>query len=426
MNLPLITLLLFSQNYQISLISGNHFLEFIDLFNQYLIEHNKDAFKTTQIEFKKEVQGFDNNTYYYIDFADNNGFVLYQPHGNKVVLFDTNADIVSLREIDNVYYDSFCFFDGDGNLIWNKNLNNHPLISNSNRDNAFTPGSIASLYTSPIEYGDIQTLLSTKYSSILGLSVYSQGKLSGLASTMNSEGYEQFDESVYQMYNNGFYYSEGNCGIVSIANALSYYSNYGSCSSMPGYYLFSHITPSIHEPDYASYVANYGYYPIYYTVSIHKICNDVRLNAIDAGYYCCGMGDTETEYAFEKTALDYGYIGTFTTSYNNSSLFSLSSIKNEIDNNRPMQLRTQDDVCYGGHGMMITGYSYYRAFDWVQPQHNSPYGFFVEYILPFVSIYDGHTYNERWYDLSSLSNLGSEYNRASAQTVATLHIEDDD
>ena len=43
--------------------------------------------------------------------------------------------------------------------------------------------------------------------------------------------------------------------------------------------------------------------------------------------------------------------------------------------------------------------------------------------VPFVSVYDGHSSTERWYDLSYLSNLDSSYNRASTQTIALLSIE---
>lgn len=429
MNLFLVSLLLFT-NY-----SGNvnpelmyFFDDFLSSFNNYLENHNISTFKTKDIEYKRIIQDSENNQYLYLDFKGNNGFILIK-NDNRIVLFDADVDLPSLRENNDVWFSDCNFVTSDGVLEWR--INNQ---TNRSSSRTFSPGFIAALYPNIIEYNDIPTLLSTKYSLTSNWFLYDSGRLDGLSSGMDSDGYCEFDDSVYVYYDsvNNVYYSEGNCGIISTANAISYYSKYNSsCSSMPSYSSSTNVTPSIDEPAVLADYSLHNYYPKSSTVTIHTISNDVRLNAISAGYTCYGgMNDYATGESFVNTLNDYGYLGSFTTSIgengNNNSSFSLYNIKAEINDSKPMQFRMADDVCYGGHGVMVTGYRHYKAEDIIYFGPNHDFGYPIEYNLLFLSIYDGWSQNERWYDLTTFSSLGSDYCRASAQSLAFYHIEEDE
>lgn len=273
-------------------------------------------------------------------------------------------------------------------------------------------------YDGVIEYGDIDDFLESSYDLVDGWEMIDQGKLHGLSSGRSNEGYTQYSDSVYKTLISGAYYGEGNCGLTSTSNALQYYSRHGGFYDLPNYDDMVLITPSVDEPNYMATVASLSqpYYPKDTSVSIHEIYSAERDYAIAQGYVCRGMNDTQTSAAFVGAASDYGYLGEFTA----YSSFTFQTIKNEIDANRPLQLRTNEDLCYGGHGMMITGYREYYAEDRVQV--GPSLSIYAEYHLPFVSVFDGRSVNERWFDLTSISNLGANYSRSTSQTIATLHL----
>ena len=422
MNIFVITSLLLSSclRQPTFLSNSTSFSSFMVSFNHYLKEKGLDEFNTFETEFSRTITDLNGNEHLYLDFYGTNGFIVIR-EDNTVVLFDTKSDIPLLREQNYVFFNDYNFYIKSNEL--NDGINNGRDGFLPLRD--FTPGSIAYNYAYPYEYGDINSLMTSKYSLYPGLQVVNSGKLSYLDSGANSNGYLQYDESVYKQVINNISYSEGNCGIVSISNAISCFSLSGLYNTMPSSSSCTNITPLVDEPSYASTVSNYGYVPKSSTVSIHTILNDVRKNAIDIGYVCLGMNDSETEYAFETTISDYGYVGSFVPSDDNNHFFSTAKIKYEIDNGRPLQLRVTNDMCYGNHGMTITGYRYYKQDDWIQiGNHNNGFLVHVEYGLPFVSIYDGWSNTERWFDLSILSNLGSDYARSFSQSVAVLTVEE--
>ena len=191
----------------------------------------------------------------------------------------------------------------------------------------------------------------------------------------------------------------------------NYYNYMSRCSELTGFpspteYTTIRITD---EPTILSGALSQGYLPKSSPIQIHTVYAAVRSNAIDVGYVVGGMTDPMTEYAFEETASDFGYTGTF-TAYNSPSV---SQIEYEIDCGRPVQLRVGGDVYYGNHGMIITGY--------VLEEATANIGGLVAVFDVFcVSVFDCWSESERWYDMTELSNVGSLYSRADAQTIATL------
>lgn len=371
-------------------------------------------FEESSLEFSNIADGKDGERYYYYDLAGENGFLVLNQN-QDIVYWKDYGDIPSIRSNEShLFYSKMALMDENGSVY---SIEQEKLGDNDQL--IFDPGSIAAQYPDYIEYEDILTILSTKYSGY-DWQMTASGKLYGLNSGMNSGGYHQYYESIYKTYENGVWFGEGNCGIVSISNALQYYSRYANYSLLPNYSSFTAISPSVDEPSLMAQAASQtqSYIPISDPRSIHTITASVRSHAIEVGYITGGMDDYMTSYAFEETASDYGYQGTFQV----QSSFSIIQIMDEIDSGRPLQFRTGNDVKYDGHGMMVTGYRLYEAEVWIQI---NPRISILSYAsIPFLSVYDGHSVNERWYDLTSYGNLSSSYSRADSQTFATLYLEE--
>ena len=47
------------------------------------------------------------------------------------------------------------------------------------------------------------------------------------------------------------------------------------------------------------------------------------------------------------------------------------------------------------------------------------------FFIVLLSIFDGHSVSERWYDLTSLGNMGPDYVRAETQMFVTLLLEEE-
>ena len=194
---------------------------FFESFNCYLKQKGFPSYSTNQIEFCRIIDGLEGDSYYYYDFIDENGFILVNETNDRIVLFDTSSDIPYLRSNNPVCYSDLSFITPSGVLSWKK----ESVEENPDCDN-FQPGVFVEGYTDPIEYGDISDLMTTKYSGILGWYINDYGKLPYLSSSMNTEGFRQWLESVYKKYNNdtGNWMSEKNCSITAIANVFAYYS----------------------------------------------------------------------------------------------------------------------------------------------------------------------------------------------------------
>lgn len=368
------------------------------------------SFETTKVEYSSIAKGNNRETYYYFDLKGSNGFLTID-EDMKIVFWKDKGDFPSIRNREGeLFYSEMSFFDSDGNRLLEHVVKTDNWISES------VSGSIAAQYPGVIEYDGISSLLNSKYSGH-SWSLASSGKLPGLNPGVNSGGYEQSEESVYGRPGAG---SEGNCGIVSISNALQYYSRYGNYPGLPAHNALTAIYPSIDEPEVVAAAASESpaWAPISEPRYIHSITATIRGYAVALGYTTGGMNNYMTSHAYLNTATDYGYTGTF-QAYENGTL-SIAQIKSEIDDGHPMQFRTGGDVCYHNHGLMTTGYRVYEAEEWIQVKPNL--SIYAKLIIPFLSIYDGHSKSERWYDLTSLGNLGNDYSRAESQSFAVLHL----
>lgn len=373
-------------------IGMNNF-DFYDEVNN-IIEGNVNV---NYIEFQTKMEDeLTKEEYVYYDFFGNNGYVLMDQE-KKLLLVEEHGDIREIRENKLVNYAYGDFFVEGKKIQRKKNKWDSNYIIGE-------VGSISQEYNNYIEYSQLESYIEDKY-SLADFTLYREDKLEHLSTSMDSNGYEQYRESVY-VRNSA---SEGNCGIVSMANAIAYFSRTGNYSLLPQYSATKYVYPT-NESIYQSAISA-GYSPKSESVQLHTIYSKARDKAIEKGYVIGGMNDEKTEYCYVKTLQYYGYLGTFTV----YDTYSINDITTEIANDRPIQLRTQGDVKYGGHGFLITGYKLYSAETIINNM--------TAYLnLVMVSVYDGHSSNERWYDLTYLSNLSSTYDRASSQTIAKLTI----
>ena len=377
----------------------NDIQHFVDDFNNELINNDLNSFENINISCIKNVAN--------IDSKERNTLICFEGDVGYI-LIDKNQRILSYSSTDSnkelVNNEHLLFEFGEFYTLSKRKVE----TKRNNYDKDFVYRSNQST-TEVIEYSDLSTFINSKYGAY-NLNLFSADKLDGMESYCNTSGYTANSESVYiKRLNNGNYLTEGNCGLVSTSNILSYYARYGAYSKLPPYNSMVDIHPE-RESIY-TLAANNSYTPKNEIVSIHEIYSKERSYAIEKGYVTSGMDDSTTEYVVESTLTYYGYESQFIT----YSSYSLNDITSEINNNRPLQLRVINDSCYHGHGMMVTGYLVYTGVHYVGP-------FMVDIRLVMLSIYDGHSHNERWYDLTYLSNFDVSYSRAESQTIAKVII----
>ena len=374
--------------------------------NQMFVSAGKNGAKDTTTEYYCYVYDLDTlQQNIYVDLAEENGYFVLD-FNLELIDYDFDCDYPLLKEYKKeVFYKQHEFFwkEGSGDYI--------AFDKKSKRFDNYDPNAVIGspdLVSSIIEYNDITSYLYNKYGG--SFTLFNSGKLSGLSTSANSDGYKQYDESVFVQYNNGTYYSEGNCGLVSTSNALSYYSHYKGSSGFPSYSSTTSVSPYGNMGLFMQ-ATSHGYQAKSGTVSLHTLYKVERDYAINVGYVVGGLNDTQTAQIFTSTASYYGYSSSFVPYSDANSTKSL--IMSSISNGVPLQLRTQNDMVYGGHGMMITGYRTYTATIFLG-------GPPVPISVFCVSVYDGQSSSERWYDIEQLSTypFSSSGYRATSVNVA--------
>ncbi len=266
--------------------------------------------------------------------------------------------------------------------------------------------------TDVVEYNQLSDFLSFKYSS-LNPSLLSEHRLYGLGSYGSVPFYNLYGESVFHKHISGSTYaSEGNCGLISTSNALAYYKTYGGKNQFPTTSSTTNIIPQANASVFADAISH-GYSPKSSNVSIHTIYAKEREYAISLGYTISGLNNSQTESMFESTCSFYGYSN---SDFVGTTTCDVSTLLNELDYNRPVQIRTTNDSAYNSHGMMATGYKYYSV-----TIYDSYWDVYYQSNLLFVSVWDGST-SERWYDIPSCTSLPSIYQRADNVTIAKMIV----
>ena len=378
----------------------------LDSFRECINENSTEK-KQFEMEFTCPIYNVNKQEWnQYVDFKDGEGYFVMNEK-RHIVFYQFDCDIPEIRALGSAaLFDGRSFFSfDDGELC-----PIYPSRNEKSPDTDYRIGSSTLGNTAKVEYGGLTNYLYSKY----GVSVYldSYGHLSGLSSSGSNEGYNGYNESVYVKGS----YGEGNCGIVSISNALSCYSNHGGKSYLPSYDSLAGVSAYAYSTHFAEAIAA-GYSPKSSTVYLHSIYAKVREYAIYQGYSVAnGMDDSATEAAFLNTLSYYGYQGSFVP-YTMSET-SQTAVINEISNNRPFQFIVLGDKVYGGHGMMATGYRVYRGTMRVNRS------FYIDVEFFCISVFDGDSSTERWIDADRLSLFpyGSDDYRSSVMKMTKLEV----
>ncbi|MGM9814360.1 MAG: hypothetical protein ACI32C_05685 [Candidatus Enteromonas sp.] len=379
--------------------------DIISALNEDKSEKGLPLYQTSAMEYFREFQNSKNDTFYYVDLKQDYGYLLLKQDGG--ILWESPiGDLPEIRYAQDISFeDSHFLLDG---IPYYPSQNSNTVQA----DFEIGVGEIAANFERVVEYNDALGYLKEKYGSSPTWSITSSGKLHGLSSTCSDEGYLQYDESVYISNS-----SEGNCGLVSTSNALAYYSRHGGYSLLPNYDSLVSIRPNVDEPDLVYAASLKNYHPKADVVYLHEIYAKEREQVIPMEYVCGGMNDSMTKAAYEGAASHYGYAGHFEA----PSTFTMETIRSEIASSHPIQFRTKNDILYGGHGLMVTGYREYQGEEWIQVRPNLK--LYKLTTVPMLSVFDGWSKYERWYDLTCFSNAGATYHRADSQTIALLHLE---
>ena len=264
----------------------------------------------------------------------------------------------------------------------------------------------------PIEYNQLDYYLFSRYSDISPYLV-SEHRLYGLSSGGADPFYTSFGESVFIKYvSPGIYSSEGNCGIISTANALAYYKTHRNKTLFPLTSSTVNIIPQANATIFY-YAVSHGYSPKSSNVALHTIYSKERDYAISLGYKVSGLNNSETEFMFESTCSYYGYSS---SDYDGMTSCDKTVLMNELDNDRPVQIRTVSDSNYGNHGMMATGYKYFSVI-----LYDEILDTYYQSFLLLVSVWDGSS-SERWYDIPSCTSLPTIYSRATSVSLAKMIV----
>lgn len=334
-----------------------------------------------------------------IDFKEENGYLLLAPNGH-IRSFSLAGDLEWIKGTANPLW-----FQGgalaelvDGKLDYHKQEEYYDIVVGDNPNAS----------QNPVSYGSLYSYLYNKYGTSFTLD-YSQ-KLTGLPTTSAySDGYTQMAESVFVKDTTT---SEGNCGLVSISNGLAYYSRYRGKTGLPSYSSTTGVAP-YDRIDLIQAAAAEGYSPKSTYVTLHSIYKTVRDFALGVGYVCGGLNDSQTGTAFTGCAQTYGYNS---CAYTPLSPGNYSDVIGEIGNNRPLQIRVSYDMYYKTHGMMVTGYRQYTG---TKQIGNNIY---VDIDIMCLSVLDGRSSSERWYDMDRWSSYPISQYRATAVTFAKLII----
>ena len=406
------TLALFSLLLTIPKNSRNDDYDFqsmVDAINEFASSNGLPGLETSNIEFVREIET-DRGDALFIDFDGNNGYAVLK--NNEIMRFDVAGDFPEMREGDVVMRE-YRFFGKESEI------NAHDIDLSDFEVYYHYPASYSGDLL-PIEYSAVDSYLLAKYGALNNFSITSSDKLDGLNSSGPSTGYGQYEDSVFYTWNQTEqqWYSEGNCGLTSTANALAYYSAQTSIGNLPSPSATTMLNP-LNDSVYYKALENH-YQATTDSKSIHTIYNAVRSAAtnydVENGnnYIIGGMDYPKTKDAYETAAAAFGASGTYTSL---NSYYSLSFIQSHIGDNEPLQLNVQNDSCYDSHGMMMTGYRVYYSVTEIG-------GFIIPLQVVMASVYDGHSKTERWYDMVQLGNGGAYAQRATGVSIALYELEE--
>ena len=283
-----------------------------------------------------------------IDLDSNNGYIVVSK--DAILNISPNGNLNYLNDYCGTIYFStaendFAYYENDEYVFFNTSLNNNSHPSSASYDGTQSNGVITQPYT----------YLNSRYGEVvLDDSEY----LPAYYCTR----FTQHQCSVYTR--NGI--SEGNCSLVAMLTALTYFKNSGSLNNLPASTDTSTVTPS-NDYFFQAAVSN-GY--IISQTTVPALYFQLRQLAISSYGYTVRNGkqpdgsqnsssinNSNTPTILETVCSYYGH-----DINARQRLANIPNIKSQIKDGNPIIWYTTNDSVYGDHAVVITGYSVYKTY----------------------------------------------------------------
>ena len=363
-------------------------------FNDFVSEYNKtvqdDNYLTaTSIEYTSIIYLVEDNNYgVYIDFNEDNGYVVSTGNYNIYEL-NVKGDLEYLREESTIcysYLDGFMYVDENNTYQRYEEIDTTDCI---NQQDSSTNTS-NTVYTGQSEAGDgeidpskISDYISERYPSYTYVSSSNNDLRASYpySHQYNTSYYiKQYTDSTGTQIPGTNSWSEGNCVLNAVYSLIRDWSNRGYINNIPTSLNGDLSLRITSDPLYSSFgtgivrsgnttdkatnssgSTNTEYYKWvtnsnYYLNRIPILYSEVRNYAVNVNGYT-----PETGYSTINVPATIQYV-TNTLHGNNISIASTTSISNVlslIDNNKACYLTINNSSTYGNHGVVIIGYQKY-------------------------------------------------------------------
>lgn len=320
---------------------AEYFCNNLDLLEDDYIQYGYDVSLDTCVIHEVTIKSDKKNEIgYMVDLNDSNGYFLI---GDNFKIYDMNFmgdSYIDANQSENLIFDVFLGYNVRLNDDYIENIENTP--TNTSYSGTTTSGVII----------DALDYIQDRYGSDFSLNS-SVINFSGTATTMGNAS----------VYLEDSLYTEGNCGLVGAYNFLADLKQRENLSALPSSIDSVLYEPSIMEPSvYNDRLSEGGYY--IYTGSSAKSFSSLyitsRLAAIGETGDIANITLAQSKDILEDVVFSNGYLSS-EVSFINSSIPSLTTIRNHFDAGETMVYSVLGHSVYGNHTMFATGYQVYVA-----------------------------------------------------------------
>lgn len=285
----------------------------------------------------------------YLDFNGDNGYMILVD-GNEIVAWESSGDLEYLKWLNSTYYsilDGFGYYERtqflpyDREYLTEQELQNISFSSGKQYNGQNSPGDGDIVYPS--------SYVSDRYGS--GYKVES-----GDSKSLSFSYFRQWNLSIYyQTKSDGLEYSEGNCTLSAIFALMNYLKSSGKYTSLPA--ASSKTSYDATKDSFYSKYKNKSDYRIATPKSLPDLYLAIRQYAIDNyGYEVDGTNPFNITTIIEKIGRKYGE----SISASHILIWTYESqVVDQIDEGYPVIINVANSSTYGGHSMVVTGYSLY-------------------------------------------------------------------
>lgn len=347
----------------------------LDIINEYAIDNGYSGNRTAA--YIQPILIFNGETYengYFVDFNDDNGYITV---GNNFSIYDLSFESESVAKdgvLDNFEYSVHDGYNYEGKEILTFDIENEQFYHPSDYDGTDSDGKIT----------DLPKYVADRYGT--GYLLYAAKRVT----TMSGE--DQYDRSVYIQSKNGSSYSEGNCGLISVANYLKYLRYNRNYINIP-YDTTEAYNPQTSEVSLFNSKSSDSSYTVRNPKVMPTALADIRREAYRINGGPEGLTVWQSKDLLNFAMQRYGY----SLRFNTIEVWSYSTVTSRIDNNKALLWSVLWQEVYGNHTMFVSGYQTYRKASQFLWWTNYDY-------REFFVLKDGHDAADRYYDFNGGAN----------------------